>query len=92
MLSEYKVQVKPFSDCCRFIIVQYNTNSTDACKKHPSIFQVYEMQPETYHGKPSYIGTRDYNKSIAFTDCGDWAIQNTSVRSALIKLYLGKYI
>ena len=72
------------SDCCRFILVQYNDNSTHAYEAFPYIFQEYKIQNEPLNERSYYVGTVDDESAIGFDDCGGWVVQSTSLRSVML--------
>ena len=72
------------SDCCRFILVQYDDNSTHAYEARPYIYQVFEIQDEPLNERSYYVGTVDDSRAIVVDDCGDWTIQSTSRRSVML--------
>ena len=76
------------SDCCRFILVQYNDNSTHAYEAHPYIFEVYELHDDPLNERSYYVGTvdEDDSKAIGFLDCGLWMVTTTSGRSVKLQL------
>ena len=50
----------PISECCRFLYVYHNENSTHVYDRYkemgrPDIFQFYEIQPELVNDRPYYV-------------------------------------
>ena len=85
--SNYICSNIPFlSECCRFILVQYNANSTHAYEAKPYIFQVFEVQQEPLNDRPYYVGTVDGSSAIGLADCGLWMIQSTNRRSVKLQI------
>jgi len=74
------------SDCCRFILVQYDDNSTHAYEARPYIYQVFEIQDEPLNERSYYVGTVDDSTAIGFSDCGKWMAKSTSGRSVMLQL------
>lgn len=85
-ISYVHIWIPLLSDCCRFIRVQYNDNSTHAYEPWPYIFQVFEIQDEPLNERSYYVGTVDDSKAIGFADCGLWLVQPTSMRSVKLQL------
>lgn len=76
-----------FSDCCPFLLVQYNANTTDFYEKwttyYPFLFTSYELQHEEVNGKVQYINNLAWPEgsgygyatiAIEYTECGYWQI------------------
>ena len=85
--SNYICSNIPFlSECCRFILVQYNANSTHAYEVWPYIFQVFEVQQEPLNERSYYVGTVDDEDAIGLADCGVWLVKPTVSRSVLTQL------
>ena len=78
--------ILPLSECCQYILVQYNPNSTHAYEVHPDIFQVFEIQPEPFNERSYYVGTVSNYHAIGFSDCGAWMIKSRNSGSVNLKL------
>ena len=72
------------SDCCRFILVQYDDNSTHAYEARPYIYQVFEIQDEPLNERSYYVGTVADYFAIGLSDCGRWMVMATSSRSVML--------